>query len=771
MQTSIEDISKLKTGTVAEKRAIVETLAASRSPAAVQLLLETLGDGDWTIRKFASEKLVTFGPSIIESLAKVLATGTEDQKFWAVRALVKVGAPSVPLLMRALQKGSKSMRIYAAGALGELRDPKTLPALVTALGDSVWRVRNAAFGALRDFGEEAFDVLCQGLNHESEDVAFWAAKALGKLGDKSRNVLVEKLKTGNPNLKFIIAAALGEMGDRRVIALLIQNCMSKSWIIQHRSSEALIEIGPGTIEQVVEAIRSRGARDTYWLLNVLSHLGDEGLKAIAGLVISQGEEFRWALKDHLSRIGEPILPLLERMTRHKGNEIRFYAVSVLGDMDRSPRIDGVLLKAMGDGSWSIRKVAADALAARGTAVMDRLNLALETGDEDLRYWVTYVFRRMGAPGRDYLVKALGDSNKNIAYFAAQALGETHDPKVIRPLIRALGDPYWPLRKVASESLHQIGPDVIPSLVDSINDECEDIQFWVVKTLKSFGAAGVPEIVRVLRRGNDEQRYFAAKALGVIEAPEAVEPLIEALQDGHEWVRQYVAIALGQIADLRALPHLVTFLEDPNFKLTPTFHDAFRRFGGHAVPHLLALAEGDDRIARCNALRLLGTLNHDKGWEVLCKALKAGSDVSVKLAAIDGIIQCKDRPGAMGELVKMLERTGDAKVKNRLLTALGEFGSEEVIHPILCAMESMGGGDVRDTVLNVLSGFGERAIPRLVSLLGDEQVTTRKASADVLSRIGRVAVPYLEMGTNSPDKNVRFWTQKILKGMRENQVEL
>ena len=155
MQTTVEDISKLKTGSVPEKKAIINALARSKNPAACQLLIESLADSDWAVRKHAAEKIATYGPSVVQPLGKALATGTEDQKFWAVRALVLVGNQSVPLLVKALVRGTKSMRIYAAGALGELGDANTVPYLIKALCDSVWRVRRSSFEALVNFGEKA----------------------------------------------------------------------------------------------------------------------------------------------------------------------------------------------------------------------------------------------------------------------------------------------------------------------------------------------------------------------------------------------------------------------------------------------------------------------------------------------------------------------------------------------------------------------------------------------------------------------------------------
>ena len=768
METTIEEITKLKSGTPAEKMAVLSDLARQQSPAVLNLLLESLADSRWIVRKHSCDLIVAYGAKVIEQLARVLASGNEDQKFWVVKALVALGKDSVPVLIRALTKGSKSMRIHAASALGEIADPIAVPYLSAGLGDGIWRVRRNCYEALVRIGDRALPELRKAIFSENEDVAFWAARALGKLGEKSRDILLEALKVGSNQLKFIIAAALGETGDTRVINILISNCKDSSWIVQRRSSEALSDIGALAIPGIAQALVKATEPQSYWLISALVHMAEPGTAALEKILIDEGENFRWNVKELLTRVGEPVLPLLERLAVHKEKEVRFFAIHCLGDLPPSASTDSALLKGLSDPAWSIRKISADALVNRGAVVLDRLNLALDTGDEDLRFWVTYIFRKMGTMGLQYLIKALGDSNKNIAYFAAGALGDVKNPSVVHPLIRALSDPYWPIRKQASESLRKLAELSVPALINHINDEDENIQHWVLKTIQAIGPAGTADIIRLLKRGNEEQRFFAARALGVIKDPLAVEALAEALSDGNEWVRLYAAIALGSQGDTRAIGHLIRSLGEPSFKMHANIHELFQRFGEKAVPELLLALKHENPAVVKNALKILGALQARSALDEI-KAFLAHQNEELRVSAAEALSSFKGEGDTLDLLFKILVRTTSERARLRILVAVGEVGRPEIVPPLIEVLEVSSNQRERDTVVGILHAMGERAIPALVNLLGSTRVTARKSSAEVLVKIGERCRPYLEAAASRDDVNVHYWSSRILRAFEEAKV--
>jgi HEAT repeat protein len=769
MDLTVAEISRIKTGTPEEKRVLITHFLGTRSPAGLQLALDALGDEDWTVRKFASEKLAALGAPAIEHLGKALRSGNENQRYWAVKSLVGIGREAVPLLLKILARGPKKMRLHAATALGEIRDPVALPYLVAALGDEVWQVRFNSFQGLLDFGEKALEDLTKGISSDNEDRAYWSAKALGKLGEKARGVLLHVLRSGSRRLRFVVAAALGETGDERVIRLLIQSTNDRSWIVRKRSADALGEIGTKAIPFLIEAFNEEEREQLPWLLRALCKVGEEGVRALEVLILQRGESFAWNIRDALVGLGKAAHPLFLSLSTTDDLDLRFFGVTCLGELPPGPGTDEALLERLRDRSWSIRKVAAEALAARGAAITELLSRALEYGNEDLRYWVTVVFRRMGSAGVDQLLEALQDSNSNVAYFAATALAEVGEERVVKPLIRAMGSSSWPVRNAASTSLSLLGDLAIEHLVNSTEDEHEDVAFWVGKTLKRIGRGALPEVVRLLKKGSDEQRYYAAKALGGLRDPQAVEPLIEALTDGHEWVRLYAAIALGEIGGERALSHLLGVLRDPTFRIHPRMVEVFERFGDRVVPDLLEMARKGDISARSNAVVLLGSMRVASAFSLVSEiAQDDGAPRDLRVAAIRALSGYRGRSDVIAVLGVVATDEGEALLRTKAILALGEIDDDEAIPVLLKAMARSESREDQARALNLLAGQGPRIIPALIEALGHDEVGVRKASAEVLEKAGGAALPYLRTATLEKDQNVRFWAKKLLKRL-ENQV--
>jgi len=758
--------TRLHKGTIEQKIEALDNVVQKNESDAVDILITAMADSQWPVRKHSSRLLAEMGDLVVVSLGKAIGDDNEDIRFWAVKALVKIGQPSVSLLKEALEHGTRHMACQAAIALGDIGDDSAVSLLVKALGHKVWSVRSNAHEALIKFGEKSLTGLEGAMESVDENVLYWSARTLGKIGGKSRDILLKALKSGSEQHRFIVAAALAETGDSRIIDLLVRNCREGNWIVKKRSADALGEIGRLAVPSILMALKETKGKNSSWLISALSRMGSTGKLALKKMLIAGGENFRWNIKEELSDIGEELFSVLQDLAVAGDKSLRFFAITCLGDSVRSAASDDVLMKALSDECWSVRKVAANGLAARGGAIMDRLKLALETGDEDIRFWVTYIFRRMGSSGVTYLIDALSDSNSSIAYFAASALGDVYDESVVRPLIMALGNSHWPVRKSAAKSLRKLSQISVSWLVNYINDENEDIQFWIGKILKEIGGEEIDIIIKQLKKGNDEERFYAAKALGVIKDPAAVDPLIKALCDGHEWVRLYSAIALGDIGDKRAISHLIQILGEPGFKLSMSIIRVFKQFGESAIPELLSAAEDKSDIKICSAsVVLLGHLKAEVAYPIVLKNLNSKVK-ELKVAAVESIGHFGEHLEVLPALTKMLENSSPV-LRSRVIQSLGTIGTFDVIRPLLIALHGGKlGREGRDGVFNILLGFGDDVIPVLVEYLGNDDVGVRKAAAEVLIVFGPSVIVHVESASKTDCPNIRFWSAKVVKELRE-----
>jgi len=102
----------------------------------------------------------------------------------SVVALLRLEAMNaVPRIARLLEEDeSGGVRVIAAGVLGKFEDPRAVPALVRALGDVQWYVRQASATALGQIGDRrAIVPLEKATRDPRKSVARAAAAALRSL--------------------------------------------------------------------------------------------------------------------------------------------------------------------------------------------------------------------------------------------------------------------------------------------------------------------------------------------------------------------------------------------------------------------------------------------------------------------------------------------------------------------------------------------------------------------------------------------------------------
>ena len=122
---------------------------------------------------------------VLRQLASILRQAQPPSFMFAGVALSKAGAPAIPALLEALGDGQFPVRQMAGLALGDIGDPRTVASLVQALGDPQAVVRQAAAHALGKIGvADAVEPLLACLADESDQVRNAAVKALGLIGDK-----------------------------------------------------------------------------------------------------------------------------------------------------------------------------------------------------------------------------------------------------------------------------------------------------------------------------------------------------------------------------------------------------------------------------------------------------------------------------------------------------------------------------------------------------------------------------------------------------------
>jgi HEAT repeat protein len=139
--------------------------------------------------------------------------------------LIEIGAPAVGPLLQAVQSEHGPQAWIAADLLGELRDPRALPALIDAL-----RVSNATLSSMAVKSLLRFDnldpvpILIDALPHAHLMTQQTIVLALKRLADgRALFPLLDYLAgVESPTLRCGVIQALGALGDPRAIPAIQQ---------------------------------------------------------------------------------------------------------------------------------------------------------------------------------------------------------------------------------------------------------------------------------------------------------------------------------------------------------------------------------------------------------------------------------------------------------------------------------------------------------------------------------------------------------------------
>jgi len=252
---------------------------------------------------------------------------------------------------------------------------------------------------------------------------------------------------------------------------------------------------------------------------------------------------------------------------------------------------------------------------------------------------------------------------------------------------------------------------------------------------------------------------AAKLLGEIGDPRAVDPLIDALQDEDWQVRAEAATALGKIGDAKAIGPLIVALGDyetpilPSERVRQAAAKALVEFGEPAVNPLIYAFVDKSGWVRSGAVEVLGEIGEpaidplietlkskEYGWGYRSNAAKALGEIG-DLRAFDPLIDALQD-----------EYSG---VRKEAATALGKIGDPRAVEPLI---ESLGDKDlgVRESAAQALGKIGDpRAVDPLIDALQDEYSGVRKEAIAALGEIGdpKAVDPLIEFLKFDPIKPV------------------
>ena len=262
-------------GRVEKEQPIAAVIAAAKAgdAAATRNLIRRFAHPDPLVSEKAWEVVVALGdaaePALIEGLS---ATDPTVAEFCAGALGGRSSKAALDPLMKAL-KNWPVRRYVAAWALGEIGDPRAIPALVAALGDRDGEVSKYAARSLIKFGKEATDALLKALEAPSEQTRHYAVRALGEIQDpRSADTLLGLAGKVNRGVHLW---ALGRLGDRRGFETVVAAVADPDHLVRLTAIQALNDLGDERAVPVLTAALG----DPEWMIR---EWAARGLESITG---------------------------------------------------------------------------------------------------------------------------------------------------------------------------------------------------------------------------------------------------------------------------------------------------------------------------------------------------------------------------------------------------------------------------------------------------------------------------------------------------------
>ena len=205
--------------------------------------IDYLSDPDRQVRLEASRNLVQFGDSAVEPLIRRATGGSDSLLYIAAQILGQIGdRRAVPFLKELVNAPNRYVREQVVRALGQLDDPRLVPALEQVLADDpVPDVRGAAawsLGNLRD--TTAVDPLIRALTDSAGLVRQSALAAVQYLWTPTAEVAaIGALRDPDVKVRYIAAQMLGHHRSRRALDELCLALVDTSVWVRTESARAL----------------------------------------------------------------------------------------------------------------------------------------------------------------------------------------------------------------------------------------------------------------------------------------------------------------------------------------------------------------------------------------------------------------------------------------------------------------------------------------------------------------------------------------------------
>ncbi len=610
--------------------------------AGVRELIGALGDPSWTVRRAAIGALVALGDEAVAPLCTFLADRRDSEN--AIAAAVEalsgsLGASVVPQVLRLVDHPQAAVVADAAQILGR---------------------RRAA---------EAASVLARLTDHADDNVAFAAIEALGAIGG---NAAIESLIVAVERRRFFRTFAamqvLARTGDPRAVGPLA--ALVNEEIYRFEAVRALGRTGAiGAIAPIAALLQTPSEAIVRLVASALADLIERADWSGTGDRVDAG--LRTALAPYLGRLAGALRDALpdERISiatvlgRAGDATVLPQITTLLDDATAGPAATTALEQLGASSEDALLAALASSDATRRAAILPVLRSrqgasavreALRDADAEVRARACEALARIGdTMSVPLLFGALGDRSPRVAHAAVSAIQTLGASDTEELALEAARSTRPGVRRHALRILGAFGYpsafDVVRIAVDDPDTRIVEVAIVALGGIDDARVDGVLEQLATSR--HDLVRAAVMRAASHRSGQRAAALLGRGLADTSPWVRYYAVQGLGRIglADApQATQRIVERLDDSAPQVRLAAIDALSQLRtAEAWTAVCAAARSSDPDQRRAGLVGIGVQGASGAFEILAEAA-ASPDAATRLVALPGLAR-HDDPRAIGAL--------------------------------------------------------------------------------------------------------------------------
>jgi len=497
------------------------------------------------------------------------------------------------------------------------------------------------------------------------------------------------------------------------------------------------------------------------------------------------EERREAAVD-LCRLGKIAVPLLLRAMGDVDWRVRKTAVEGLVSVGGAEVIDGLLDALNASDNAGSRNSAIEALVQIGDPSIDALLRIIETPDPDVRKFVIDILGDIrNARVVPALISKLEDDDENVRVASAEALGKLQDQRAVDALLASLtrAEQGW-LGYAAAEALGAIGDGrALGPLLAALSRS--SLREPILESLGAIGNAdtigpliasladplrivrevATVAIVAIYRKSTPADRQKIMDAVRAGTPGHAVDLLEDILVTSTGDIQRDIVILLGWIGQDRSIRKILALLKEE--ELEETVAQSLKFLGRESVSLLLEYLSSENALVRRVVADVLGALGTSIVEDSLIRLL-TDDNGHVRSAAAESLGRLRSKKAVVPLLTLLTDEY--ESVQESAIYALAAIGDETVLDDLMKNFSSQD-ASLRRNIARLLGKFSsDRAINALSFALKDEEHDVRKAVVQALGNVdGEKVYRSLLLAITDDDPGVRMLAAEALSRFNTSEA--